>query len=74
MIFEDKIAEGKRLIEGAGVLRWKKRHYVRGWCRWGRFCAASAVDPVVRPSSALIPRRHLKAGRVQAAEWCLSRE
>ena len=29
---------------------------------------------LVRPSSALIPRCHLKAGRVQAAEWCLSRE
>ena len=46
MSVEDNIAEGKRLIEGAGVSRWKKRHYVRGWCRWGRFCAASAVDPL----------------------------
>ena len=46
MSFEEKIAEGKRLIEGAGVSRWKKRHYVKGWCRWGRFCAASGVDPL----------------------------
>ena len=29
---------------------------------------------LVRPLSALIPQRHLKAGRVQAAEWCRSRE
>ena len=46
MSVEAKIVEGKRLIEGSGVARWRKRHHSRGWCRWGRFCAMSGVDPL----------------------------
>ena len=46
MSIEEKIAEGKRLVEAPGVSKWKKRHCVRGWRRWGRFCAASGVDPL----------------------------
>ena len=46
MSVEDNVAEGKRLVEGVGGSTWKKQHYVRGWCRWGRFCAASGVDPL----------------------------
>ena len=46
MSVEDNIAEGKRLIEGSGVARWRKGHYSRGWRRWGRFCAMSGVDPL----------------------------
>ena len=46
MSIEDKIAEGKRLIEGSGVSKGRRQYCVRGWRRWGRFCAASGVDPM----------------------------
>ena len=46
MSVEDKIAEGKRLIEASCVSRRSRRYYVRGWRCWGRFCAMSGVDPL----------------------------
>ena len=46
MSVEDKIAEGKRLIEASCVSRRSRRHYVKGWRCWGRFCAMSGVDPL----------------------------
>ena len=46
MSVEDNIAEGKRLIDGSGASPEAQRRYSRGWRRWGRFCAASAVDPL----------------------------
>ena len=42
-------------------------HHSRSRRQFLRASMTSAVM-LVRPSSALIPRRHLKAGRVQAAE------
>ena len=46
MSVEDKIAEGKRLIEASCVSKRSGRRYVEGWCCWGRFCAMSGVDPL----------------------------
>ena len=46
MSVEDKIAEGKRLIEASCVSKPSRQRCVRGWCCWGRFCAMSGVDPL----------------------------
>ena len=46
MSVEDKIAEGKRLIEASCVSRRSRWYYVKGWRCWGRFCAMSGVDPL----------------------------
>ena len=46
MSVEDNIAEGRRLVEALGVLKRTREYYVSGWCRWGRFCAMSGVDPL----------------------------
>ena len=46
MSVEDQIVEGMCLIEGLGLSNGRKRHHSRGWRRWGRFCAASGVDPL----------------------------
>ena len=46
MSFEEKIAEGKRLIEECDASSTMKPGYLRGWARWARFCAEFGVDPL----------------------------
>ena len=46
MSIEDKIAEGKRLVEALCLSKRRTQYYVRGWRCWGRFCTASGVDPL----------------------------
>ena len=46
MSIEEKIAVGKRLIDGSGASPSVQKRYSRGWCRWGGFCAESGVDPL----------------------------
>ena len=43
---EDKIAEGKRLVEASGGSKRRRQYYVSGWRRWGRFCTTFGVDPL----------------------------
>ena len=46
MSVEEKVAEGKCLIEASCVSKRMRQYYVSGWRRWGRFCTTFGVDPL----------------------------